>query len=1177
MRRMKWYLPIVLLILVGFGQRDYAQNIYAAVHGTVEDTTGAVIPGAGVTILNTSTGIKTVLTADRSGYYTFPQLQVGGPYTVTISAPGFQSSVTNGLTLNVNDNREVDAKLTVGSTSQTIEVSATALQVETSNTQLQQIADSAQLEQIPLEGRDPAGLQKLEPGVVESSDRFGTFSSNGSETAQNSYMINGIDINDPALQNEAIQINPDALSEENIVTSTMNPEFSRNSGATVNQILKSGTNSLHGSGFEFYRDTFMNNGNYFSSTRPVFHQNLYGGTVGGPVFKNKFFFFLAYQGYRNRTAQTTVVNTMDTDQLAGNFTNDQNYFTGGANNAGLTSNLTPFAITTSTGTCPAGTAWSACFPVDPITGVATVNIPNTGWNSLASKLINQFVPAANYGAPDPNGQQAQNNFNALNTGAEDQGIIRIDYTPTAKDSIWAASIFQSAPGTSALTFGGGSFPGFGSTQANHYKLFSASWTHTFSANKLNDLRASYYRNPFGAVSPSKVVTPSSYGFDINSQDPEAGLPYIGIGSYFSLGFSYEGPQPRLDTNLTYADNFTWVKGNHTLKFGGSFEQFRVKNPFDVYNNGYYAYNGQGSYTSGDPLLDFALGIPDAYYQTNNGFIDAVSEELYGYAQDNWKVSSDFTFNYGIAWDVEKPNQDHQDNNLGIVCWANTSTVSTIFPGASPGLSWPGENGCNNAGGVPARYDHFTPRIGFAWSPSSGPSKLIGTPGAHDFSVRAGFGLYYNRDQEEQSLQNLEDPPFVSVSHGAGDVGLSPGFINPYASVTGAPGETNPFPMTPITPTTTINWLNFLEEDLAVYDKSYNVPYTYNYNLNIQRSFGSNLIAQIGYVGSLSRRLATWYEGDPITPTGHTACMADNGAGGCATNPYYDRSYPQYMADTRNFEGYPYYLSVAEQNTEGHASYNSLQASLRMAPTHGLQFTAAYTYGHSLDDGSGYESSTGSDNRVRNYTSGFTYLNYGDSDFDTRHRLSTSYVYTVPVMGFLRSSMIARELLSGWGIGGVTALQTGFPIGIEEGTDRSQWCSADSYFGCGDNPEYSGAAIKQHNIRGSATNQFFDTTPFTTETLGTFGNTRRNFFHGPGFDYTNLQVFKDIHFAEHSTQYVQLRLEAFNAFNHANFANPVGNFSNHTQFGDVTSVDYSADPNGDPSPGRAVQISGKIYF
>ncbi len=1154
-----------------------AQITYSAIHGTVTDSTGALVPNATVMVVNTSTGIKTTATADKSGYYVFPQLQVGGPYTVTITAGGFQKFSQTGLTLTVNENRDVDAKLQVGSEGQTVEVSANQLQVETSNTQLEQVATAEQLEEIPLEGRDPAGLQKLEPGVVESSDRFGSYSSNGNQTAQNSYLVNGIDINDPALQSEGIQVNPDALQEENIVTSTMNPEFARNSGATVNQILKSGTNSLHGSGFEFYRDTFLNLGNYFSATRPDFHQNLYGGTLGGPIFKDKLFFFLAYQGQRQRSGETTLQQTLSPTQLAGNFTADSNYATGAADSAGLTNNPIPFAIAGPGGVCAAGTPWSKCF------AGGTVNIAPATWNAVAAGLINKYVPNAN----ETIGGVSYYNFNAANTVANDQGIIKLDYTPTAKDSIWVASIFQSAPSTSALTFGGGSFPGFGSTEGDHFKLFSASWTHTFTPNLLNDLRASYYRNPFGAVNPSQVVAPSSAGFAINPQDPQSGIPYIGVGSYFNLGFSFEGPQPRLDTNLTYADNFTWVRGNHNLKLGGQFEQFRVHNPFALYNNGDYGFNGAGSYSSGDPLIDFALGIPDTYAQTNNGFINAVATELFAYVQDNWKVSSDFTFNYGISWDVEKPNQNHQDGGEGIVCFQNSSAESTVFPGAPPGLLFPGDKGCNNAGSPVPHYNHFAPRVGFAWSPSVGPSRLIGESGAHDFSIRGGFGVYFNRDQEEQSLQNLEDPPNVFVSRGAADVGGSPGFANPYADVTGsaATSEANPFPYTVPPPGSAINWPNYAELDLSTFDKKYSVPYTLNYNLNIQRSIGRNMVGQIGYVGSVSHRLASWNEGDPITAAGHVACLA---SASCTANIAAVHLYnPQDTADPVIVpgtgagaipslpNGLPWYLSDADQLTEGSSSYNSFQASLIKAPSHGLQFTLAYTYSHALDNGSGYESVTGANNRVYNYVPGFQSNNYGNSDFDARNRFVASYVYSIPVAGFLKSNFIAREALSGWGVSGVTVFQGGFPVGIDQSSYRSGWCDEYSYFGCGDVPETSNFHPGRLNPR-SAGNPWFNAGDFTTEPLGTFGNTPRNYFHGPGFDYTNLNLNKMIPVSADGRRSIQLRLEAFNAFNHANFSNPTGNFNSGT-FGHITSVRESADPNSDPSPGRSIQLAGKFYF
>ena len=1160
------FLAALIGLAVGFAPQAAAQT-YAAVHGTVTDALGAVVPNANVTVLNTATGIKTAAQSDKSGYYILPQLQVGGPYTVTVSAQGFQNFVSSGLILNVNDNREVEAKLVVGATSQTVEVSATAMQVETSNTQLQQVATAEEIEQVPLEGRDASGLQKLMPGVVESSDRFGTSSSNGSQTPQNNYLLNGVDDNDGPLQSEGLVINPDALQEQNIVTSTINPEFARNSGAVINQVIKSGTNKIHGSGFEFYRDTFLNNGNYFSQIRPVFHQNLYGGTLGGPVVKNKLFFFAGYQGLRNRTGGTTSVNTLTSDQFAGNFTTDLNYASGALNSAGLSSNPIPFAI----GNCAAGTPWNQCFT--PISGATTVNIPTSQWNPVALALTEKYVQPGNATV----GGSPVYNYNSPNTAASDQGILRADYTPTSNDTIWASSVFQSSPAFNGISFDGSTFPGFAQIQVEHFKLFSVSWTHTFSANKLNELRGGYYRNNFGAVLPETPVQPSTLGFSITPQLTPA-APFIGVGNYFNLGFSPFGPQPRIDTNLTYADSFTWVRGNHTFKFGASYEQFRVHNPFGGRNNGDYGFNGTGTYSSGDPLIDFALGIPDTFNQQSGGFIDALAGEIYAYAQDNWKATSDVTFNFGIAWDVEQPTQNKQFGGTGVTCWSLSNATSNIFPGGAPGLLYPGDPGCSETGGPTTHYDHFAPRLGFAWSPSNGPEKLIGARGAHAFSIRGGFGVYYNRDQEEQSLQNLGDPPSLFSSNGAADiVGGSPGFANPYQDVTGnaALSKPNPFPYVRPSKGAALDWNQYTELDLSAFPPSYNVPYTYNYNVNIQRAFGGNYIAQIAYVGSVSHRLTNQNEGDQVTPAGHAACIAPGS--GCNLALIHLTS-PQYTAQPALAPtGVPWYLSVAEQESEGSSNYNSFQASLQKAPSHGLQFTLAYTYSHALDDGSGYESGFGgSTGRTINWVPGFQNLNYGSSDFDARHRLSAGYVYTVPVAGFMRSNAILKETLSGWGVGGVTALQSGFPVGINAtGSFNSGWCDQFEFFGCPDVPNINSFQIQKGNIR-AANHQYFATTPFSPQPNGTFGNTPRNFFSGPGYDYTNLQLSKSIHFASESRTYVQLRLEAFNAFNHANFAPPSSNFLSPT-FGAVSSVQQSFDPNGDPSPGRSVQISGKFYF
>jgi len=1189
-----------------------AQNVYAAIHGTVTDNTGAVVTNAAITVVNISTNITTTTISDSKGYFILPQLQVGGPYQVSVAAPGFQKFVQSNLNLNVNDNRDVDAKLEIGSDNTTVSVSATAVQVETSDTQIKQVMTAEQLEEIPLEGRDPAGLQKLEPGVVESSDRLGSFPTDGNQSSQNSYLLDGVDINDGPIQNEGIQVNPDALQQENVIVSTLNPEFARNSGATINQIVKAGSNQFHGNVFELYRDTFMNATPYFV-TRPDFHQNLYGATLGGPVIHNRLFFFLGYQGFRNRSGAPAASATLNTGDFSGSFTGDQNYATGGTNGTvggapgtGLSTNQVPFSIPGTA--CAPPMTWNQCFPD------GTVSIAPSNWNPISFNATSNYIPKPN--------SSSFYSFNAENTAASDQGIIRADYTPTSRDTIWASSIFQSDPSFNTLSFGGGYFPGFGMINARHFKIFSGSYTHTFNSNTLNELRGGYYRFNFADVVPAHPALPSSFGFSgIAPQNTSLpGYPFLAIGS-FAIGNSYEGPQPRLDSNLSYSDNFTRIVRTHSLKFGASYEQFRVDNPFAFYNNGYFLFAGGtaggGLYSSGDPNLDFELGIPDGYGQTSNGDINAVASELYAYAQDSWKVTSDLTFNYGVNWDVEYPNSNDQFNGLGINCWSNSSTGSVVFPGAPPGLAFPGDPGCNRAGGPTPHYNRIGPRIGFAWSPSSGPSAIIGRAGSHDFSIRAGFGIYYNRDQEEQSLQNLEDPPFFLGSSGIGDVGGSPSLAAPFTDVTGNGSIGNKFPHAiPKPGDTSINWEGLYPElRLATFDPNYSVPYSQNFNLNIQRSLPSNMILQVGYVGSVGRRLASWYDGDAITPAGHAACLAGASLPGFPDTPAYNCNsglagsihtyFPQFTADPAIVpgsgggaipglpNGLPWYTSVARQTTEGSSNYNSLQVSLIKARTHGLYFTASYTYSHSLDNGSGYESTFGGGGvlgigRPIIYTPGFTYLNYGDSDFDTRHRFVSSYIFEIPVFQAIKENSILRSAIAGWEVGGVTALQGGFPIDFSEGQTRSLWCDGSSYFACGDTPVLSTFNLQHENPRkfqsftvGNTTQSghfYFNPTPFSDEPIGTYGNVKRNFFHGPGFNYTNMQLSKNFKvFPNNEKRYLQLRVEAFNAFNHANFAPPLGVFDMKNTFAQVSSVDVSADPNGDPSPARSFQVVGKFFF
>ena len=1069
--------------------RASGQQVYAVIHGIVTDSTGAVVPRAQVKIENTSTGVSATAITDSKGYYASQQLQIGGPYTITAAAAGFTSFKTNGLILNLNENRAVDAVLKVGSSSETVQVEAAQVQVETSDTQLKTEITAQTIEQLPSLSRDVAQLEKTAPGVVESNDRFGTFSSNGSQTTTNSFLLDGGDINDAPLQTEGIAVNPDAISELNIITSTLNPEFSRNSGAIVNEVTKSGSNSFHGNGFEYYRDTFLNNRDYFAlpGERPPFHQNLYGGTLGGPVIKDKLFFFVAYQGYHNRTGATTNTPVFSSAQRIGNFGADA-----------LSSNPLPFNV----GGCVAdgNMTWAQCFPN------GNVSISPGSFDPVSANLLAKYVPAGNTTI----GGVPYYTFSTANSGKGDQGILRADYHLGASDTLWSSGVFESTPDSQTLPFTGATLPGFAEVDSAHVKIFTASYTHVFNSSTLNELRASYYRFNYADVEPAQPVAPSSLGFDITPQNSAAqGVPKIPVAGYFTLGFSNNGPQPRKDSNLGFVDNFSKVFGSHSTKFGVHVTQYRVSNPFFFDNSGTYTFDAGGQFSSGDPAIDYLLGVPDGYGQFSGGFVDASAYEYYAYAQDNWKVSNDFTFNYGMGWDLEQPFQNNQYGGEAVLCFAGGAAQSNVYPTSPAGVLYPGDSGCNKAGGPTAKYAHFAPRIGFAWSPESGLGMLTGQ-GSHSFAIRGGFGVYYNRDQEEGSLQNLETPPFTLFSQGAASVGGSPGFDNPFNDVASRTGASlsDPYPFTPPKPGQAVDFVaaGYYPAELNAFDRHNTVPIVYNMNLNIQRSLPGSMVLTLGYVGSLGRHLVTTYDANPVTQAGHDACLADPT---CVGNRSVQRLlYPSHDTDPLAIPGsggLPYFLGVGTQATEGTSNYNSFQAQLQKAVSHGLYFNLAYTYAHGLDNASGLESS-GFNGQGTNYIPGYAYLSYGDSDTDARHRFVGSYVYEVPVLQSMRDNAILRETLSGWHVSGITALQTGFPITItDQGGYNSLWCDSFNYYDCPDTASTSTFRIKTLNPRSG---YWFSPSTFSQEPIGTFGNVKRNFFHGPGYNYTNLALFKD---------------------------------------------------------------------
>jgi hypothetical protein len=1116
-----------------------AQQITASIHGTVTDATGGGVPGAEVVATHTQTHTTTTVTTEGDGTFALLNLPIGS-YDVSVTKPGFRTSTVRNLTLALNQDYNFSPKLEIGQVSESVQVEARPVQVETTNTQLDTVIEGQTIVDMPLNGRNWVTLQQIAPGVMASSDRFTTnYSTNGAQTQQNSFLINGADAIDLPLNDPSIIPSPDAIAEFNLITSSINPEYGRNSGGILNATIKSGSNSFHGDAFEFYRDTFLNGRNLFEQTGPVFHQNQYGGTVGGPIIKNHTFFFLSYQGTRARQPQAGNTTTVFTDaQRGGSFPD-----------IAASTASSPFPLVGENGaTFPAGTPYSTIFP--------TGSIPAADINPISAKLL-AFVPQANLGSNIYA-------FNPITTVKQDQGIVRVDHT-MAHDAIWATSFIQQNPTTETLPFTGATVPGFGEVDTANSYITQADWTHTFNPTTLNELRASWLRFNFGAVNPQTPVLPSSLGFNINPQDAAAaGVPFIGLTGYFSLGFSTNGPQPRIDSTYELADNFSKVIGRHTLKFGFDGKRYDVDNPFFFSNNGAFSFGGTGPYSTGDPGADFLLGIPDSYAQSSGGAIFARTYEYYFYAQDSWKVTKNLTINYGTGYQIDTPLVNSNAGGEDLNCFI-PNQQSTIFPTAPAGLDFPGDKGCTSSG-YHQHYDHFGPRFGFAYSPDLGWL----TGGAGKTVIRGGFGVYYNRSEEELTLQNLTAPPFSQSSDGIGDVGGNPSFASPFTDIATGQSIPNKFPFVTPAKGSPINFSNYFL-DLNVVNPNFTAPYAMNYNLNIQRELPMSMILQVAYVGSQGRHLETTYEGNPITPAGQAACAANPS---CIAN----RNIQSILFPT-NTEFAPgnIFPSVGVQATAGDSSYNALQVSLNKRMSHGVLFQISYTYGHSIDDTSGFENSGFGARGTNPYNFA---LDRGDSAFDARNRLVMSYDWELPRI--MHNNNLWHTLVDGWTFNGITTFQSGFPLEVSDTADTSLICNGASvaFYGCPDAPNYIGSGgVATYDARTSVnsktastpntTNQpyyWFDPNDFAHSAFGVLGNEGRNNFHGPGINNTDLGLYKRFHYSERQARFVELRLEAFNVFNHTQFLAPSTNV-NSSLFGITQAA----------APGRVIQLGAKIYF
>ena len=1147
--------------------------ITGTISGTVGDSTGAVLPGVTVLAVNQDTGVNQSVVTDTRGFYSFSALPVGS-YTITATQPGFETFKQTGIKVDADSSLRVDVQFKVGTVSITETVESNAVQIETQSTQLGEVIETQKITSVPLNGRSYTDLLALQPGVspysattegnasgVSGGLNPGNVSINGGREASNGFMVNGGDVNDGVNNGAAIIPNLDSISEFRIVTNNFDAEYGNFSGGQVNVVTKNGTNSFHGSGFEFFRNTDLDAANYFDQNkRGAFNQNIYGGTAGGPIKKNKVFFFGDFQGTNQTVGSTANFPVYSNADMTGNLSDQASVLAASTvSSAGLAnylSNELGYPVTAGEAYYTTGCTSS----VDCVLPNATIPLAKM---DPAAKAMLKYIPATN---TTVNGQPYfETSANSL-TLKDYKEAGRVDVN--ARFGSLFAYYFMDND-TVNNPYGGvtnvssaaiNAAPGFPAITKSRAQLANVGLTTTFKSNAVNTFRFTYMRSANHTNNPTDApVALSSLGFTTpwgnggisNINTAIEGVPNVNFNN-FSFGNPVE-TQGHYDNTFQWLDNYMKVIGTHTFQFGGNYhyDQIMERNNYAV--NGSFGFNGA---ETGLDIADYMLGdVEDAnFIQASLQLLDTRSNYLAAYAEDSWRALPNLTVNYGVRWEMMQPWYD-ATNKLET---AIPGVQSVVFPTAPKGYLVPGDPGVPRTL-APTRSHNFAPRLGFAYQPS-GDGSLGKILGGNQMSIRGGFGLFFTNIQDESGFIEVGDAPFGDFYASSFPVILSKPFYDPVTQSNLATPFPFAFPSTSVSasnPDKTFNWASVEPiSGSALLRTTDVVPYVESYYLSIQRAIGANTVVSATYVGSQGRHLMTFEEANPSNQAlclslSQTSEVAANSPATCGPfgeqNTIIAKNGTVYNSTRGPFGGA--LGSNGFMTSEGTSNYNSVQFNLRHTSKiwEGL---LGYTYGRSMDDGSGLTDATNVINPK---------LSYGLSNFDFTQYLVGSYTVHLPFDMLTHHTGWANQITKGWSVSGITKFSTGLPVGISETDDRS-------LLGTGgvDEPNYTpGKLAGDHNPRDGKA--YFNTGLFSQEDLGTFGSSHRRFFHGPGLNNTDMALLRDFHIHESNT--VQFRAEAFNIFNHAQFGNPGGNFSNSSGFGFVNSA-------GAP---RILQIAVKYEF
>ena len=1108
----------------------FAQDANGRIVGRVTDPQNAIIAGAKITVTESDTKVSRTTTTTSDGTYQVLELPIGN-YIVSAEQPGFSTVTTEPQPLRINSSLRIDINLKVGNVSDTVQVNAESSQVESVVSMLGSSVTQQTIVNLPLNGRATLDLALLQPGVTPTNasgpntTNGGTsFTVAGGRPDSITYLLDG-GVNNNLLSNGVVFTpNPDSVTEFRLLTSNYTAEYGRTGGGIVSEVIRSGTNTIHGSAYDFVRNQDFNSNLFFNNANgigvPILKRNQFGATIGGPVVlpkivngRNKLFFFVAYQGQRQvSTTVNSAVTVFTPAELTGDFSHSN------ASKTGPDTNVVKFLQQ---------------FPYfQPNAALAAQGIIDPSKiNPVSANYIKAgLIPSS------PNGQVIPAGGAQANS---DDLIEKVDLNASANDRI--AVTLSSGRAPALNPFGTGNVPGFPNTTTLHRYHGVVDYTHIFTSNLINDIRFTAQRNNALQNAPAvKQPTSTALGVNIISDNP-TGPSDISFASGATVGFSVQGPTALIDNTYDLSDVVTWTRGKHTMKFGFTVQPYQDNTNYDFYINGEFYFSGTSGIGSLNDRADFLMGLPDEYLQYGAAPSNIRSKYYSGFGQDEWRVRPNLTLTLGLRYDYSTPKIDLQGRSFSL----KYGQQSTVFPGAPIGLLFPGDPGAPAGANFPDK-NNFAPRVGFAYSPGSSGKT----------SVRGGFGVFYDILKGEDNLQFNGQAPFYGFSDllfnklTANPTSPVNYLSNPFAAV----GTPNPFPSKP--PSHNINFAAAGDVPIggaAVYyvNPHLRTPYIYQYNLSIQRQLGQNFVMETNYVGSSSHKLTGLVDSNPFILGTSTRLFG--------TQPGANPKYYSYL-DT--------FDNVAR------AHYNSLEASLKRrfanAPWGESFFLLSYTYGHSIDNGSGFRESTA---RVP-YYSQKQFM--GSSDYDLRHNIVFSGGWTLPFAKAWESG--PKRLTNGWTLYPIVTYRTGFPMDITQGISRTATRIGPS--GDGD-PNLVRANLvtanvptfdprNQQSLNGKTGFYYFNPADFSKFTdvntyQHSYGTLGRNAIYGPGRVNTNISLVKSTPILGEKAN-LEFRADFFNIFNHAEFNNPTLSMSSGL-FGQITST---TDP-------RIIQLALHLVF